>query len=66
VVPAGEILIQQGDTGRSAAELYIVKTGVFEVCAFRLFSVIFGCLVICVFIGQHAKAAACAQVGARS
>ncbi|KAG1669908.1 hypothetical protein FOA52_002434 [Chlamydomonas sp. UWO 241] len=31
VIPAGEILIQQGDTGRSAAQLYIVKSGVFEV-----------------------------------
>lgn len=30
-VPAGEILIQQGDTGLSATQLYVVKSGVFEV-----------------------------------
>jgi len=30
-IPAGEILIQQGDMGPSAAQLYIVKSGVFEV-----------------------------------
>lgn len=31
-VPAGEILIQQGDAGLAAMQLYIVKSGVFEVC----------------------------------
>ncbi|KAG1676370.1 hypothetical protein FOA52_001165 [Chlamydomonas sp. UWO 241] len=30
-VPAGEILIQQGDTGPATSQLYVVKTGVFEV-----------------------------------
>ena len=30
-VSAGEILIQEGDTGLTAAELYIVKEGEFEV-----------------------------------
>lgn len=30
-VPAGEILIQEGDTGLGASELYIVKSGEFEV-----------------------------------
>eukprot|EP00798_Chlamydomonas_sp_ICE-L_P031872 gene31872-7080_t len=30
-VRAGEILIQQGDVGLSAAQLYVVKTGTFEV-----------------------------------
>ena len=30
-VSAGEILIQEGDTGLTAAELYIVKDGEFEV-----------------------------------
>lgn len=30
-VPAGEILIQEGDAGSAAAELYIVKEGEFEV-----------------------------------
>ena len=30
-VPAGEILIQEGDTGLGASELYVVKEGEFEV-----------------------------------
>jgi len=30
-VPAGEILIQEGETGLAASELYIVKEGTFEV-----------------------------------
>lgn len=30
-IAAGEILIQEGDTGLSASELYVVKTGEFEV-----------------------------------
>jgi cGMP-dependent protein kinase 2 len=30
-VSAGEILIKEGDTGLAAAELYVVKTGKFEV-----------------------------------
>lgn len=30
-IPAGEILIQQGDTGVAAAQLYVVKSGKFEV-----------------------------------
>ena len=30
-VPAGEILIQQGDVGLAASELYVVKQGTFEV-----------------------------------
>eukprot|EP00798_Chlamydomonas_sp_ICE-L_P023625 gene23625-9153_t len=30
-VTAGEILIQQGDTGLSASQLYVVKSGTFEV-----------------------------------
>jgi hypothetical protein len=30
-VRAGEILIQQGDTGLAASELYVVKSGSFEV-----------------------------------
>jgi hypothetical protein len=30
-VAAGEILIQEGDTGLAASELYVVKTGEFEV-----------------------------------
>lgn len=30
-VAAGDILIQQGDTGSSAAQLYVVKSGKFEV-----------------------------------
>lgn len=30
-IPAGEILIQQGDTGAAAAQLYVVKSGKFEV-----------------------------------
>lgn len=30
-VPAGEILIQQGDTGLAASQLYVVKSGKFEV-----------------------------------
>lgn len=30
-VAAGEILIQEGDSGSAAAELYIVKAGEFEV-----------------------------------
>jgi len=30
-VAAGDILIQQGDTGTSAAQLYVVKSGKFEV-----------------------------------
>ena len=30
-VLAGEILIQQGDTGLAATQLYVVKSGVFEV-----------------------------------
>jgi CRP-like cAMP-binding protein len=30
-VSAGEILIQEGEVGRAAAELYVVKTGKFEV-----------------------------------
>ena len=34
-VPAGEILIQQGDTGLAAAQLYVVKSGKFEVRAMR-------------------------------
>lgn len=30
-VPAGEILIKEGDTGLGANELYVVKQGKFEV-----------------------------------
>lgn len=30
-VPAGEILIQEGDVGLAASELYVVKEGKFEV-----------------------------------
>ena len=30
-MPAGEILIQQGDVGLAASELYVVKSGAFEV-----------------------------------
>lgn len=30
-IPAGEILIQEGDTGLGASELYVVKEGEFEV-----------------------------------
>lgn len=30
-VPAGEILIQEGETGLAATELYVVKDGSFEV-----------------------------------
>jgi cGMP-dependent protein kinase 2 len=30
-VQAGEILINEGDTGLAATELYIVKSGIFEV-----------------------------------
>ena len=30
-VTAGEILIQQGDTGLSATQLFVVKSGKFEV-----------------------------------
>lgn len=30
-VPAGEILIKEGDTGLAASELYVVKSGKFEV-----------------------------------
>jgi hypothetical protein len=30
-VPAGEILIQEGEVGLAASELYVVKTGKFEV-----------------------------------
>jgi CRP-like cAMP-binding protein len=30
-VAAGEILIKEGDTGLAAAELYVVKSGKFEV-----------------------------------
>jgi cGMP-dependent protein kinase 2 len=30
-IPAGEILIQQGDMGISASQLYVVKSGKFEV-----------------------------------
>jgi CRP-like cAMP-binding protein len=30
-VSAGEILIKEGDTGLAAAELYVVKSGKFEV-----------------------------------
>ncbi len=30
-VPAGEILIQQGDTGIAASQLFVVKAGKFEV-----------------------------------
>lgn len=30
-VPAGEILIKEGDAGVSASELYVVKSGEFEV-----------------------------------
>ncbi len=30
-VKAGQILIQEGDTGLAASELYVVKTGTFEV-----------------------------------
>lgn len=30
-VSAGEILIKEGDTGMAASELYVVKTGKFEV-----------------------------------
>jgi cGMP-dependent protein kinase 2 len=30
-VPAGEILIQEGETGLAASELYVVKEGSFEV-----------------------------------
>jgi hypothetical protein len=32
-VPAGEILIQEGETGVAASELYVVKEGKFEVRA---------------------------------
>lgn len=35
VVPAGEILIKEGDTGMAASELYVVKEGKFEVCIVR-------------------------------
>jgi CRP-like cAMP-binding protein len=31
-VSAGEILIKEGDTGIGASELYVVKSGKFEVC----------------------------------
>jgi CRP-like cAMP-binding protein len=31
-VLAGEILIKEGDTGLAASELYVVKSGQFEVC----------------------------------
>ena len=31
-VQAGEILINEGDTGLAATELYVVKSGKFEVC----------------------------------
>ena len=31
-VAAGEILIKEGDTGLAASELYVVKSGKFEVC----------------------------------
>lgn len=30
-VPAGDILIKEGDTGLAACELYVVKSGKFEV-----------------------------------
>jgi cGMP-dependent protein kinase 2 len=30
-VPAGEILISQGDVGPAASQLYVVKSGKFEV-----------------------------------
>lgn len=30
-VSAGEILIQEGETGLAASELYVVKDGTFEV-----------------------------------
>ncbi len=32
-VQAGEILINEGDTGLAATELYVVKSGKFEVCS---------------------------------
>ncbi len=35
-VPAGDILIKQGDTGLAATELYVVKSGKFEVSAATL------------------------------
>ncbi|KXZ52398.1 hypothetical protein GPECTOR_9g442 [Gonium pectorale] len=34
-VPAGDILIKEGDTGLAAAELYVVKSGKFEVLQMR-------------------------------
>lgn len=34
-VPHGEILIKEGDTGLGASELYVVKSGKFEVCENR-------------------------------
>jgi cGMP-dependent protein kinase 2 len=34
-VPAGSILIREGDTGRGASELYVVKSGEFEVLQHR-------------------------------
>jgi hypothetical protein len=34
-VSAGEILIQEGETGLAASELYVVKDGTFEVGAAR-------------------------------
>lgn len=38
-VAAGEILIKEGDTGLAATELYVVKSGKFEVSMPRLHAV---------------------------
>jgi CRP-like cAMP-binding protein len=41
-VPAGEILIKEGDSGLAASELYVVKTGKFEVRLAQLTACRFG------------------------
>lgn len=45
-INAGDILIQEGDVGLAASELYVVKEGEFEVSCescFELFEVFTGC-----------------------
>jgi hypothetical protein len=49
-VPAGEILIQEGETGLAASELYIVKHGTFEVSVACIFTFEVGIINIIIII----------------
>jgi CRP-like cAMP-binding protein len=66
-VPAGEILIKEGDRGLAASELYVVKSGKFEVrgmaaCQHERHASRLHTASSCWFSRQHASAVAWATV----